>query len=74
MRDHDLDAHPRAVEMTGPDTRMDERANPLPPKCAHCTMPELDAVANPYLLVRGFAAPAETAPAARMFLAMADTA
>jgi hypothetical protein len=51
------------VEMTGPDTRMDERANPLPVKCPHCTMPDLDFVAKPYLLTRGFASPAETAPA-----------
>ena len=53
------------VEMTGPDTRMDqfgnrdEPANPLPVKCPHCTMPDLDAVAEPYLLAKGFAAPAE---------------
>jgi Ni/Co efflux regulator RcnB len=57
------------VEMTGPDTRMDqfgnrdEPANPLPVKCPHCTMPDLDAVAKPYLLAKGFAAPAEHAPA-----------
>jgi hypothetical protein len=56
------------VQMTGPDTRMDQLthvkpANPLPVKCAHCTMPDLDFVATPYLLVKGFAAPAETAPA-----------
>lgn len=54
--------------MTGPDTRMDQLthvkpANPLPVKCTHCTMPDLDFVATPYLLVKGFAAPAETAPA-----------
>src|SRR5688572_23700976 len=55
--------------MTGPDTRMDqfgsrdEPANPLPVKCPHCTMPDLDAVAKPYLLAKGFAAPAEHAPA-----------
>jgi ribosomal protein S19E (S16A) len=49
--------------MTGLDTRMDERANPLPVKCPHCTMPDLDFVAKPYLLTRGFAGPAETAPA-----------
>jgi hypothetical protein len=57
------------VEMTGPDTRMDQfgnldaPANPLPVKCLHCTMPDLDAVARPYLLAKGFAAPAEHAPA-----------
>lgn len=57
------------VEMTGPDTRMDRfgnrdaPANPLPVKCPHCTLPDLDDVASPYLLAKGFAAPAETAPA-----------
>ena len=57
------------VEMTGPDTRMDqfgtrdEPANRLPVKCPHCTMPDLDAVAEPYLLAKGFASPAEHAPA-----------
>jgi hypothetical protein len=57
------------VEMTGPDTRMDqfgnrdEPANPLPVKCPQCTMPDLDAVAKPYLLAKGFAAPAEHSPA-----------
>src|SRR5688572_4410720 len=55
--------------MTGPDTRMDqfgsrdEPANPLPVKCPHCTMPDLDAVAKPYLLAKGFASPAEHSPA-----------
>jgi hypothetical protein len=53
------------VEMTGPDTRMDqfgnrdEPANPLPVKCPHCTMPDLESIAEPYLLAKGFAAPAE---------------
>ena len=57
------------VEMTGPDTRMDQfgnidaPANPLPVKCPHCSMPDLDAVAKPYLLAKGFAAPAEHSPA-----------
>ena len=51
------------VEMTGPDTRMDEGANPLPVKCPHCTMPDLDFVAEPYRLATGFTAPVETAPA-----------
>ena len=56
------------VEMTGPDTRMDQLthllpANPLPVKCPHCTMPDLDFIANPYVLNKGFTAPAETAPA-----------
>jgi len=56
----------RLVEMTGPDARMDQfgdadkRANPLPVKCPHCTMPDLEAVASPYLLAKGFASPAET--------------
>jgi hypothetical protein len=49
--------------MTGPDTRMDEGANPLPVKCPHCTMVDLDFVSKPYLLTRGFTAPPETAPA-----------
>ena len=57
-----------AVEMTGPDTRMDHRsddrpANPLPARCPHCTMPELDFVPTPYLLARGLTAPVETSPA-----------
>ena len=57
------------VEMVGPDTRMDQfgdadkPANPLPPKCPHCTLQDLDFVAKPYLLAKGFAAPAEHAPA-----------
>jgi len=57
------------VEMTGPDSRMDQfgdadkPANPLPRKCPHCTMPDIDFVAKPYLLAKGFAAPAEHSPA-----------
>jgi hypothetical protein len=57
------------VRMVGPDTRMDRwgddrhAANPLPPKCAHCTFPDLDFVAQPYLLAKGIFSPAETAPA-----------
>jgi len=57
------------VEMVGPDTRMDQfgdtdkPANPLPPKCPHCTLQDVDFVARPYLLAKGFAAPAEHAPA-----------
>jgi hypothetical protein len=57
------------VEMTGPDARMDQfgnsdaPANPLPVKCPHCTMPDIDFAAKPYLLAKGFAAPAEHAPA-----------
>jgi hypothetical protein len=44
------------VEMTGPDTRMDrwgkveQPANPLPPKCPHCTFPDLDFLTLPYAL------------------------
>ena len=57
------------VEMTGPDSRMDQfgdadkPANPLPVECPHCTMPDIDFVARPYLLAKGFASPAEHAPA-----------
>lgn len=53
----------RVVEMTGPDTRMDEGVNRLPVKCPHCTIVDLDFVPDVYLLSRGFNAPAETAPA-----------
>jgi hypothetical protein len=61
---------PRHVEMTGPESEMDlfgsddEPANPLPARCGHCTMPELDYVARPYLLAKGFAAPTESSSAA----------
>src|SRR5689334_10530180 len=54
------------VEMVGPDSQMDrfgsaERpANALPAKCPHCTVPNFDFVAKPYLLAKGFAIPAET--------------
>ena len=57
------------VEMTGPDTRMDQfgsrdgPANELPVKCPHCTMPDLDVAPEPYLLAKGFASPAEHSPA-----------
>lgn len=57
------------VKMTGPDDRMDHvgdrrlDANPLPAKCPHCSLPDLCFTAKPYLLARGFASPAETAPA-----------
>jgi len=57
------------VLMTGPDERMDHvgdkrrDANALPAKCPHCTFPDLGFVSAPYLLARGFASPAETAPA-----------
>jgi hypothetical protein len=59
----------RCVLMTGPDERMDHvgdqrrDANVLPVKCAHCTFPDLDFVASPYLLAKGVTSPAETAPA-----------
>jgi len=55
--------------MTGPDDRMDHvgdrrvDANPLPAECPHCTLPDLDFIPKPYLLTKGFVAPAETAPA-----------
>jgi hypothetical protein len=58
------------VMMTGPDAQMDhvgERlkpANPIPVKCPHCTFPDIDFVARPYLLARGVVSPAETSPAA----------
>jgi hypothetical protein len=54
--------------MIGPDERIDEHgdcrpANELPLKCPHCTFPDLDYIANPYILARGISIPAETAPA-----------
>jgi hypothetical protein len=57
------------VRMVGPDTRMDQYGNmnqpcnPPPLKCSHCTFPDLDFVAEPYLLAKGMASQAETAPA-----------
>jgi hypothetical protein len=57
------------VLMTGPDVQMDQRgdsyepANTLPTKCPHCTFPDLDFVANPYVLTKGVSSPAETSPA-----------
>jgi hypothetical protein len=55
------------VQMTGPDVAMDlmgdsyyDFANPLPAKCPHCTFPDFDFIAKPYLLTKGFASPAET--------------
>jgi hypothetical protein len=57
------------VRMVGPDTRMDQYGNmnqpcnPPPRKCPHCTFPDLDFVAEPYLLAKGVASQAETAPA-----------
>ena len=57
------------VMMVGPDERMDERGNPakpvnpLPIMCPHCTFPDLDFIARPYLLAKGIASPAETSPA-----------
>jgi hypothetical protein len=59
----------RCVAMTGPDERMDhvgarlQDANQLPVQCQHCTFPDLDFVPKAYLLARGTASPAETAPA-----------
>lgn len=56
--------------MVGPDMQMDligdtwtNPANPLPAKCLHCTFPDLDFVAEPYLLAKGFESPAETSNA-----------
>lgn len=57
--------------MTGLEVKMDQRGerdsirpvNPLPLKCPHCTFPDLDFVANPYLLAKGISAPTETAGA-----------
>jgi hypothetical protein len=58
------------VMMVGPDMTMDligdtltNPANPLPLKCAHCTFPDLDFVAQPYFLAKGFASPTETSSA-----------
>lgn len=59
----------RCVLMVGPDVQMDQRgssyepANALPAKCSYCTFPDLDFVANPYLLTKGVSSPAETSPA-----------
>jgi hypothetical protein len=51
------------VAMSGSDERMDENKreplNRLPIKCPHCTFPDLDFVATPYLLGKGICAPAE---------------
>lgn len=55
--------------MVGPDVQMDhmgssyEPANPLPPKCPHCTFPDLDFIPTPYVLTKGVASPAETSSA-----------
>ena len=59
---------PQCVEMVGPDQRMDHEnfgpsLNPLPAKCSHCKMPDLDHVPQPYLLGRGTTSPADMAPA-----------
>lgn len=57
------------VMMVGPDVQMDQRgdsyepANALPVKCTHCTFPDFDFVANPYVLTKGVSSPAETSPA-----------
>ena len=58
----------QCVHMVGPDNRMDqnnynEPLNPLPVKCSFCKMPDLDFVAQPYLVSRGIASPADMAPA-----------
>jgi hypothetical protein len=39
-------------------------ANPLPIKCATCTLPDVDAVPQPYVLVKGFAAAGDYSDAA----------
>lgn len=57
------------VEMVGPDVQMDqhggsyEPANRLPPKCRHCSFPDLDFVPQPYVLTKGVTAPSEISPA-----------
>jgi hypothetical protein len=57
------------VLMTGLDVQMDllgnghDPANPLPAICSHCTFPDLDFIAKPYLLTKGISSPAETSPA-----------
>lgn len=59
----------RCVEMVGPDTQMDfrgdtfEPVNPLPVKCPHCTLPDLDFVPQPYVLAKGITAPSQISPA-----------
>ncbi len=59
----------RCVQMVGPDEQMDLRGgfgeplNPLPTKCAHCRMLDLDSVTEPYLLGRGLEKPVDLAPA-----------
>jgi hypothetical protein len=53
----------RHAEMTGSDNRMDQRGdmlapvNRLPVGCSHCTFPDLDFVAQPYLLAKGTSNP-----------------
>ncbi len=59
------------VRMSGPEDPIDQRGkrfdakplNPLPVKCPHCTFPDLDFVAKPYLLGKGTQSPAEILPA-----------
>ncbi|GDY21136.1 hypothetical protein LBMAG56_24820 [Verrucomicrobiota bacterium] len=59
----------RCVEMVGPDDQMDLRSgnmeplNPLPQKCGHCRMPDLDFAVEPYQLGRGIEKPVDLAPA-----------
>jgi len=52
------------VPMVGPDEELDESGNRptnvLSAKCKHCSFPDLDFVAKPYLLARGIASPAES--------------
>src|SRR4051812_3345025 len=56
----------QCIEMSQGDDLMDEGPdgeplNPLPVKCELCKMPDLDYVAEPYLLNRGISSPAELA-------------
>ncbi len=60
----------RHIQLTGSDNRMDCQAlfddplNPLPPKCPVCGFPDLDAVPQPYFLVKSRTmSPHEMAPA-----------
>ena len=59
----------QCIEMVGPDERMDLEGsnlsplNPLPIKCPTCRMPDLDHVADVYLLGRGIDKPVDFAQA-----------
>lgn len=48
----------RCIEITGSDTRLDNRSyteptNPLPKRCLTCDFPDVEVVPQPYFLIRG---------------------